>query len=245
MNDLSEPPVELLRGASLFLDFDGTLVDLALAPDAIEVAPETRELLARLDRCLEGRVAILTGRSLDDLTAHLHPVGINAAGSHGLERRGVAGVVQARPQGLDDAIEALRQLQTDFAGVLIEEKPLGVAVHYRAAPGAEDACRVAATAAAERAGMALQPGKMVFELKPAGGHKGSALRQFMAEAPFRSTRPVFIGDDLTDEHGFEAARALSGAGVLVGEARATAASYRLPGVRSVHRWLAAACEALA
>jgi trehalose 6-phosphate phosphatase len=247
MRELGEPPVDLLRGASLFLDFDGTLVDLAPTPDAVQVSSRLRELLARLHRCLDGRVALLSGRSIDDLLGHLHPVTLAIAGSHGLERTGLNNEIVAppAPDTLAEAVHVLRGVQDHHPGVLIEEKPFGVAIHFRLAPEAEEACRFAATEVANQTGMVVQAGKMVFELKPSSGTKGGALRAFMAEPPFLATRPVFLGDDLTDEYGFEAAMDLGGAGVLVGEERGTAAIYRLPGTRAARDWLTAACEALA
>lgn len=246
MSDLGEPPIGLLRGGSLFLDFDGTLVDLAPTPDAIQVSSALRELLARLHYCLNGRVALLSGRSIDDLLGHLHPVTLAMAGSHGLERTHLDNEIIASPApaGLSEAVHVLRALQDRYSGVLVEEKPFGVALHFRLAPEAEEACRFAATEVANQTGMVVQPGKMVFELKPSSGTKGGALRAFMAEPPFATTRPVFLGDDLTDEHGFEAAKDLGGAGVLVGAERETAAIYRLSGIRAARDWLSAACEAL-
>jgi trehalose 6-phosphate phosphatase len=247
MNDLGEPPVDLLRGGSLFLDFDGTLVDLAPTPDAIQVSIALRELLVRLNYCLHGRVALLSGRSVSDLLGHLHPVTLTMAGSHGLERARLGDEIVAPPvpDALGKAVHVLRSVQDHYPGVLIEEKPFGVAVHFRMAPEAEEACRFAATEVASQTGMVVQAGKMVFELKPPTGTKGGALRSFMAEPPFLMTRPVFLGDDLTDEHGFEAANDLGGAGILVGDERATAAMYRLASVRAARDWLNAACEALA
>jgi trehalose 6-phosphate phosphatase len=121
---------------------------------------------------------------------------------------------------------------------------MGAALHFREAPEAEQACRAAATHVAASTGMQVQPGKMVFEIKPAGGNKGTAIRSLMEDPRNAGCRPVFIGDDLTDEHGFAVVRDLGGAGVLVGEERATAATYRLQDVPRVHRWLNEACEDL-
>ena len=135
-------------------------------------------------------------------------------------------------------------LETHHPGVLVEEKPLGVALHYRGAPNAEMVCHAAAKQAALETGMTLQFGKMLVELKPASGDKGSALLRFMKQPPFAGTRPIFIGDDVTDEHGFEAARELDGAGVLVGPDRPTAAIYRLEDVSAVRAWLHSASEML-
>lgn len=244
---LAEPPIDLLNGASLFLDFDGTIVELAARPDAVEVGPELLELLLTLQDKLDGRVVLLSGRPIDDVSRFLDPLRMRIGGSHGIERTTSDGrrTRAPRPAGLDQVIGDLRRLESEHEGVLIEEKPAGVAIHYRLARSAEEACHAAAEKAASAAGLALQHGKMVVELKPANGDKGTAIRAFMSEPPFEDTRPVFIGDDLTDEHGFAAALDLSGAGVLVGKERATAARYRLSDVSAVRSWLWAACGALA
>ena len=243
--ELGPPPVTLLRGASLFLDFDGTLVEIAADPAAVEVTSELRRLLTLLQERLDGRVAVLTGRAADDVEAKLQPLRMVLGGSHGLETRinGASAARVERPQGLDQAVAQLRELQRLHPGVLVEEKPLGVALHYRQAPGAEAACREAATEAARVCGLDLQPGKMVFELKPPGGNKGAALRSIMQEPGFAGTVPLFLGDDLTDEAGFEAARQLGGAGVLVGEPRDTAALYRIASVGEALDWLRQAAAA--
>jgi len=243
---LAEPPLALLDEASLFLDFDGTLVELASRPDGVEVGAELRDLLLALQTKLDGRVALLSGRPVEDVGDLLDPLQLPISGSHGLERSlpGRAHTPPPRPIGLDQIISALRGLEVDYPGVHIEEKPAGVAVHYRLAPRAAIVCQQEAERAATAIGMALQHGKMVVELKPVGADKGSALRAFMSERPFAGTRPIFIGDDLTDEHGFVAAREFGGTGVLVGSSRPTAACYRLEDVQAVRSWLGAACEEL-
>ncbi|GLR47078.1 trehalose-phosphatase [Sphingomonas astaxanthinifaciens] len=238
---LEPPPTHLLEGASLFLDFDGTLVAIADRPDAILVDAGLPALLRQLVERLEGRVVLVSGRAASDVRAWLGPLDITVAGSHGLERPGAPAPTATATQ----AFQPLRDLTQRVAGLLLEEKPLGAALHYRQAPEAEELCRAAVTAVAAASGLAVQPGKMVFELKPAGGDKGSAVTAIMAEPPFRGTRPFFIGDDLTDEHGFAAAAALGGAGILVGEPRTTAATFALADVPAVHTWLAQAAEALA
>lgn len=243
---LTEPPVTLLRGASLFLDFDGTLVDLAPRPDAVEVGEELLSLLSRVSERMEGRVALLSGRAMIDVSRFVAPLELAIGGSHGLEMPGPDGSYPAieRPAGLDEAIIQLRALEARCPGVHVEEKPAGAAIHFRLAPAAETDCLEAAERVAETLGMKLQRGKMLVELKPAGADKGTALRGFMAAPPFAATRPVFLGDDLTDEHGFAAARELGGAGVLVGPPRQTEAIYGLDDVLAVRSWLAKAVEEL-
>lgn len=243
---LTEPPVTMLRGASLFLDFDGTLVDLAPRPDAVEVSEELRTLLSRLEARMEGRLALLSGRAMVDVSRFLTPLELVIGGSHGLEMPGPDGSYPKveRPAGFDEAIVELRGLEARCPGVHVEEKPAGAAIHFRLAPAAEGDCLEAAERVAARLGMKLQHGKMLVELKPAGADKGTAIRGFMAAPPFAGTRPVFFGDDLTDEHGFAAVRELGGAGVLVGPPRQTEAVYGLKDVPAVRSWLVAAMEEL-
>lgn len=238
------PPYELLRGASLFLDFDGTLVDIAPSPDAVRVGSKLIGLLSRLRERLGGRVAILTGRSAADVDALLSPMELPVAAHHGLETRsgGQAASTMKRPDILDSVVSELRQLERQYPGVLVEDKPLSVALHYRLAPGAEEACRSAVLRAAERSGLEMQPGKMVFELKPRGANKGDALRALMAALPFAGTLPVFLGDDLTDEPAFGAAQEMGGAGVVIGDRAPTAANFRIASVEETLEWLAQACE---
>ena len=130
---------------------------------------------------------------------------------------------------------AIRKKST--AGVMVEEKPFGVAIHYRLAPDAEADCRKIAGEIAASEGYTLQPGKKVFELKYDPASKGDVVRALMREPPMKDARPVFIGDDQTDEAGFTAAHDLSGAGILVGPPRPTTAIYRLCSVTEALRWL--------
>lgn len=244
MPDSAPPPLSRLAPAALFLDFDGTLVELADAPDAIAVPLGLRPLLDRLAARLEGRLAVLSGRAIDDLRRHLGPAAAVLSGSHGAELCYADGrtVPVAAPAGLAEAREAVRRFAAGSDGLLVEDKPTGVALHYRLAPERERAVADFLEGLADRSGLAVQRGKMVAELRPAGADKGAALRRLMAEPPFAGARPVVVGDDLTDEHAFEAAAGLGGAGVLVGPSRPTAAKWRLGGVAEVARWLESAAN---
>ena len=244
MVSLPKPPPDLLENAALFLDFDGTLVELADTPGAIAVPRGLKPLLDRLAERLEGRLAIVSGRAIDDLRAHLGGSAAVLSGSHGAELLYADGrrVPVAVPPGLAGAREEARRFAAGVSGLLVEEKPAGVALHYRLAPERERSVGEFVEALARRTGLALQRGKMVAELRPHGADKGAALRRLMAEPPFAGARPVFVGDDLTDEHAFEAAAALGGEGVLVGPPRATAARWRIDDVAGVTAWLEAAAN---
>lgn len=239
---LPPPPLSLLDGAALFLDFDGTLVELADAPDAIRVPGELPDLLHTLAARLQGRLAIVSGRSLADLDRHVACRGIAVSGSHGLELLLADGRHQAirRDAELDEARERIRRFAAADAGLLVEEKPASIALHYRLAPAWADAALRLMDELADRAGLVVQHGKMVAELRPAGADKGDAVKTLMREPAFAGARPLFMGDDLTDEHAFAAAAEMGGAGILVGDARGTAALYRLGSVAAVAAWLKAA-----
>jgi trehalose 6-phosphate phosphatase len=240
----SEPPLSLLDGAALFLDFDGTLVELADAPDAILVPPVLPSLLRRLCKRLDGRFAIVSGRAIADLERHLDCSGVAISGSHGLELRLADGLHIPLAPRID--VAALREKIERFAaptpGLLVEAKPSSVALHYRKAPGEAERVERFMSALAQQSGLAVQPGKMVFELRPRGADKGDAVRALMAEPEFGGARPVMVGDDFTDEDAFEAAAAMGGAGILVGPDRPSAAQYRLADVAAVAAWLEAAAR---
>jgi len=238
MTGLPPPPPALLEGASLFLDFDGTLVDFVVDPAKASVGEPLRDLLLRLSDRLDGRLAILSGRSLDELTARLGLGEIAMAGSHGLERRSADGHVTRAPIPPGFAVAAAKA--REFAGrhdLLLEVKAAGIALHYRDARQAEMAVEDFARALAEKCGLELQRGKCVRELRVPGADKGDAVRAFMAEPSFIVGSPVAMGDDLTDEHAFIAATELGGCGILVGEARASAAHFALPTVAAALAWL--------
>jgi trehalose 6-phosphate phosphatase len=238
MRALPTPPTSLLEGASLFLDFDGTLADF-VDPSCVPTPGQaTLDLLAALSRRLDGRVAIISGRSLDSLVAIVTVDGVDLTGSHGLERRRSDGTRIPHEKGNLAALHAEgRHLASKF-GVLLEEKPGGAAFHYRATPQVEQEVAIAVKQLAARHDVEFRRGAMVVEVRAPGPHKGDALRTMMSEAPFASGIPIFIGDDITDEDGFEAAISLGGHAILVGDARETTADYGLPSVTATLDWLA-------
>jgi trehalose 6-phosphate phosphatase len=242
-----DAPVELARIArsplemALFLDVDGTLLHIAATPDAVTIERATLDLLGRVHRATGGGLALITGRPIGDIDRLFAPLALLVAGQHGFERRDAAGVVHrhARPASRLAAIrERLAAFAHEHPGVLIEDKGLTLAVHYRLAPQAETKlAALAAVLAAESGGaLAVQRGKMVFELLPAGRDKGTAIAEFMDEAPFRGRMPVFLGDDVTDEYGFSIVNGLGGVSVKVGDGP-TEARLRVSDVDAVREWL--------
>lgn len=234
------PPPPLKSGTSLFLDLDGTLLELIDRPDQVVADENLRGTLGRLHERLEGRVAIVSGRSLAQLDSILGPVArlLALSGSHGGECRvhGTA-VSRPRPPQLDRAAEDLRAFARHHEGMLLEEKTLGVALHYRLAPQLAQEARRRALALAERLELFLQEGSMMVELRPRGHDKGTAISHMMEIAPLVQAIPVFAGDDLTDEAGFAAARDHGGYGILIGKERPSAARYRLRDPAAVRAWL--------
>ncbi len=234
---LSPPPPALLTGAALFLDFDGTLVPIADTPEGVRVDADLIAMLNRLRGRLNGRLAIVSGRSV----ATLRALGFDdflLAGTHGLEYAMPGQPPQSPPRlaAIDAAEAALIAFCADKPGLLVERKTLSVGLHFRQAPIWAEACAtIIATLVGD--GLIVQPGKMLFELRPAGADKGSALHHLIQRSPMAGGVPIFIGDDVTDEEGFAAAAELGGCGILVGPQRSTSASWCLEQVAAVRHYL--------
>ena len=172
------------------------------------------------------------------------PLSLPAAGSHGLERRSAAVPAEPLPAAPAELVDIKAQAQALLATwplAVIEDKGLALALHWRAMPeAAVDLQAFALQAQARMPGYQLQHGDCVVELRPRRADKGEAIAAFLGEPPFRGRLPVFVGDDLTDEHGFEVVNARGGLSVLVGERAGSLARHRLPGVDAVHAWLGVA-----
>ena len=235
------PPLSVLQGRgplALFLDFDGTLVDLAGTPDSIVVPERMAARFSALSEQLDGALALVSGRAVVDLEHHCGQLSIARAGSHGIDRRHADGrMLGAPPQPIPESVnDRLRSFAADL-GFRLEPKPHGGALHYRDDPSLEASGLEFARALAAEHGLVVKCGKFVIELVRPGADKGGAVRAFMQEAPFAGRRPVFVGDDITDEDGMSAAEELGGFGVTVGERESTAARYRLADPAAVHAWL--------
>lgn len=233
---LALPPLH--TDSALFLDFDGTLVDLADQPDAIHVPPDLVSLLGQLSRQLGGALAIVSGRALADLDHFLDPLLLPTAAEHGAHfRHGDGSQVQAASPDLAPVIRQVLALAECHAGLRAEVKASCVALHYRHAPQLEALARqVMQRAADDHPGLSLLSGKLVFEIKPTQVSKGRAIEDFMQLSPFAGRNPVFVGDDVTDEAGFAAVQALGGTAIKVGPGD-TLARYRCSHPSAVRHWL--------
>ncbi|HEY6643916.1 trehalose-phosphatase [Povalibacter sp.] len=243
MTFASIPALNADSHLALFLDVDGTLIEIAATPHSVIVPDELKTLLRSLSTRLGGGIALVSGRSIPILDALFAPLQLTAAGIHGCERRTAAGRLIHPTIDMDRFAAARRELAAwsrVHAGTLLEDKTYALALHYRLAPQLESAALAEAQRALEalQGTHELQPGKFVFELRPVGYSKGRAIEAFMAEEPFRGRMPLFIGDDVTDEDGFSVVNRLGGISIRVGDPSATLATYRLADVVAVHEWLA-------
>ena len=237
---LASPPLLDPHRHALFLDLDGTLLEIQERPHAVHASPELCDLLRRVSYSMSGAIAVITGRTIIDADSILHGAINFIAGVHGYEmqRGGQIAHAEAQMTRLDFARADLRQLLREHQiPALIEDKGASLALHYRHAPdAAADVRRIGAHIAHAR-GLRLLEGKMVVELIASSRTKGHALTVFMAQPPFAGRLPVSIGDDRTDEDAFAAAQRLGGWGVLVGSAHESGASYTLAGPTAVMAWL--------
>jgi trehalose 6-phosphate phosphatase len=213
---------DLDRTNALFLDLDGTLLEIAPTPDSVVVPPNLPGLLASLHALLGGALAIVTGRSIGVVDRLLAPFSASAAGEHGVALRYQDGTVEEMPKGLavpDAWREALQAAAGRWPGVLVEPKAHGVAVHYRLAPDrGDDVWRlVRGLVPQDHSWFRLIPAHEAVEIGPRGASKGHAVERLMAQAPFQGRRPIFVGDDVTDEAGMAAARQFGGEGLRVAE----------------------------
>ena len=223
----------------LFLDVDGTLLELASTPHAVIVEPALLELLTRLRSAAGDALALVSGRTIANLDG-LFVTDFPAAGLHGCERRDARGelhVAAVATEQLAEVRAGLRDMVTRHAGLMLEDKGAGLALHFQGARELEHQLRaeVALLAAPLVPEFAILDGHAVLEVKPAAHTKDSAVTAFMQEAPFKGRMPIFIGDDQTDYGGFAAVRRFDGLAIAVGPR--VKSEWWLPGPGAVHQWL--------
>lgn len=235
-------PPPLQGDRALFLDIDGCLLDFADRPEDVVVPAGLHAHVATLRDALDGALALVSGRPLDQIDALFPGLRLEAAGLHGLQLRSRAGRPPPAPPpaaALTRVRAAAEQVAREHPGAWIEDKGIALAFHWRAAPQARRALEaVAATAAAELPGYRPLHGNCVLELRPDGHHKGSAIEQLMQAPPFAGRVPVFAGDDFTDEDGFMTINGLGGHSIIVGGRRPTTARHALSDTAALRAWLA-------
>jgi trehalose 6-phosphate phosphatase len=224
----------------LFLDVDGTLIELSDTPLETSADGALKTLLGRVAQRLGGAVALVSGRSVAYLDALFAPLRLPTAGLHGVERRAASGEIHGTScvdAQLDGARRELTHLVQAHPGTLLEDKGRTVAVHFRMAPQCEAMFAAAVNGIVSRLGVQyhIQGGNMMLEIKPCGFSKAAAIKAFMREPPFCGRRPVFVGDDLTDEDGFKAVEDSGGISVAVGER--VNGQYRFADTAVVRAWL--------
>ena len=232
---------------ALFLDIDGTLLDIAAEPRAVKVPKDLAAGLARASRYLGGALALASGRGLAEIDQLMAPLRPPCLAEHGAVLRyadgstAVAGPACAVP---DRWRMELRAAVRGWRGVQVEEKAFGVAVHYRLAPEREAEVRdlVEAAVAQDRAGFEVLPARMAFEIRHRGLSKAAAVEQLMPRPPFVGRIPVFVGDDVTDEDGFRVVNRIGGHSIKVGEGT-SAARWRLSDPAAARAWLAGWADA--
>ena len=229
MNTLPEMPP--LARAAFLLDLDGTLLDIAPAPDQVVVPPSLADNLRRLRALCGDALAIVTGRPVAQIDSLLGGVPFAVAGEHGAAMRyapGSAVQVLPMPDLPQHWHDTAANVAAQHGGAMLETKSHGLVLHYRAAPQAGPALQDALLPLLrEQPGAyVLMPAKMAWEIRPAGADKGTAVRSLMSHPPFIGRVPVFVGDDVTDEDGIDAARAAGGIGLRVPETFGNPAGVR-------------------
>ncbi len=238
-------PLTDLDNIAILLDVDGTLLDIAPKPHDVRVPERLRDALQCLSERLNGALAFISGRSLADIDRIFAPLKLPAVGGHGAEiRPGGDNTYRRMQAALDDDIKRhFIQLGKLGPGIVVEDKGYSLALHYRLAPKLGGDIIKSVAAICEKWGcdsLDILPGKSVIEIKPRGFDKGTALRELMAVAPFKGRRPIFVGDDTTDEAAFAVLPDFSGVGFSVGGI-VPGASFNFDGPHDVRLWLEQIC----
>ena len=238
------PPLLAVRPEdyAFFLDLDGTLLEFAARPEQVQCDAALLRLLAEVSTRSAGALALVSGRSIADLDRITAPHRFPASGVHGLERRGAWQEHPSQPvapRSLTEPRELLQALARRHPRLLLEDKGISLALHYRGAPELIDTISgaLASMPALLTGELRVQHGHKVVEVLPAGTTKATAIAAFMEEAPFRGRQPLYAGDDLTDECAFEWVNAHGGLSIAVAPARPTAAAASLPSVVAMRAWL--------
>jgi len=234
------PNIDEIGRYAVFLDLDGTIAEIADHPDAVHIPQPTLRLLASICDRTNHALAVISGRDIHGIDRLLNPLKLPVAGVHGLQRRDADGVMHAKDTpAIRPVVLSLEEAIGKEPGIVIEQKPGAVALHYRLRPDLERrCCAIVKEIVDRRSDFRLISGKMVFEIVPKGGDKGQVIETFLGELPFYGRRPLFAGDDVTDETGFRVMNALGGVSIKIGDGE-TAARFRAVNVRQFRNWLCA------
>ncbi len=251
MNDLR--PIAVTPGAlslpassgsqlALFLDIDGTLLEIMDRPEAVIVPPDLPAIIERASRCLDGAVALVSGRAIADIDRLLSPIRLPASGQHGCEMRMIEGgpVIARQSEPIPFSLRVkIAEIAGSIPGVQVEDKGQTIAVHYRRAPHVSPILKPRMMNLVASSGMELEliHGRKVFEVRDARVSKGTAVRDFMRMPPFLGRLPVFIGDDITDEDGFAAVESMGGTALPVGRIHKPRRETAFEGPKEVRAWL--------
>ncbi|HEY8139111.1 MAG TPA: trehalose-phosphatase [Methylocystis sp.] len=232
------PNIDNIERHAIFLDLDGTVAELVAHPDAVQVDRSTLRLLETLTKKVGRALAVVSGREIAVVDRLLRPLVLPVAGVHGLERRDARGIIHSRDTAdISSIVFDLEKAFSHEVGVMIERKPGAIALHYRLRPDLQRHCRDIAHGVVEkRPDLRLLQGKMVYEIMPRGSDKGGAIQAFLSESPFLGRRPIFAGDDITDEAGFSVVNARNGISIKIG-AGESLARFRAHDVRQFRAWL--------
>ncbi len=238
---LPVPPKIAWPSSALFLDVDGTLLDIVERPEYVTADPALVATLQEVAKTLGGAMALISGRRVTEVNRIFHPARFPTSGAHGAEYQDSAGrrhnkVVKSLPAAV---IREIQKFADSHRKLLLEHKQYGVALHYRQAPELQSTCHETMNSIAVDVedDFRLIDGKMVYELTPRSVDKGMAVAEFLRADPFRGRKPVYVGDDTTDEDGFIATNRLSGTSIRVGQTQRTEANFVLEDVDAVRRWL--------
>jgi len=247
-SEIAEPTVQATSATghiALFLDFDGTLVEIAPSPENVRIDRRLPGALDVLRKRLGGALALVSGRPVALLDEMMAPYRFDAAGLHGAQiRLGEGDAPLAAPsEALHAAVRAMVRFANAHIGVIVEDKRQSVALHWRLAPSlADEALALMERIAADIGpSMRLQRGKAVAELVPASASKGGAITWLMQQDVYAGRVPVFIGDDITDEDGFESVNAIDGLSIRIGEGE-TCARHRIASPTALRQILLGAAE---
>lgn len=229
-------------GVALFLDIDGTLLEIRDRPKLVKVNDSLKKLLFNLEQRLGGAIAFISGRTILDVDQLFKPLKLPTSGKHGAERRDPSGqvhIIECNTSKItSNIIKTLQKFVNNSSGAILEDKKQTVALHYRLNPQIEkQAENLINSLISNHTELELLKGKMVLEIKAKATHKGTAIAQFMKEQPFSGKTPIFFGDDASDEDGFQIINSNNGISVCINPKLNSIAKFRLETVSSVIDWL--------